>query len=98
MRSRPPAVAAPEALAGLRNGLRVFIGSGCAQPQHLVAALAEAVGDLYDIEIVHILTVGDAPYTDARFTGHVRHNAFFIAPNVRGAVERGDADYTPANL
>ena len=82
----------------MKNGDQVFIGSGCAQPQHLVGALADTVENLYDVEIVHILTVGQAPYTDERFRGHVRHNAFFIGPNVRGAVERGDADFTPANL
>lgn len=87
-----------DALQGLRNGQRIFIGSGCAQPQHLVSRLADAVDDLYDIEIVHLLTIGAAPYTDPKFAGHVRHNAFFIGPNVREAVERGDADYTPANL
>lgn len=94
----PAYTPASVALQGLRNGHRVFVGSGCAQPQHLVNVLADRVADLYDVEIVHILTIGKAPYGDPKFVGHVRHNAFFIGPNVREAVERGDADYTPANL
>jgi acyl-CoA hydrolase len=31
-------------------------------------------------------------------TGHFRHNALFIGPNVRDAVNDGRADYTPVNL
>ncbi len=98
MRRMGRTVSAEEALSELKNGDRIFIGSGCAQPQHLVQALADRVSTLYDVEIMHILTVGQAPYTDERFSGHVRHNAFFIGPNVRAAVDRGDADFTPANL
>lgn len=85
---------AEEALTHLRSGMRVFIGSGCAAPQKLVTALAERGRDLYDIEIIHILTFGRAEYARRELLANFRHNAFFIGPNVRDAVNEGVADYT----
>ena len=89
---------AEQALGHLRSGMRVFIGSGCAAPQALVAALAARGREVYDVEIVHILTFGDAAYARSELLEHFRHNAFFIGPNVRAAVHAGVADYTPIFL
>lgn len=96
-RVRLKTVSPSEALSGLRPGARVFIGSGCAEPVRLVAALAAFPGAI-DVEVLHIMTVGQAPYASAAQAGRFRHNAFFIGPNVREAVERGAADYTPIFL
>ncbi len=87
-----------EALKVLRNGMQVFIGSGCAAPQRLVSALSAKGPEVYDVEIFHILTFGKAPYAKRDFLEHFRHNAFFIGPNVREAVNEGLADYTPIFL
>ncbi len=91
-------VSAAEALSKLANGMRVFIGSGCATPQLLVQALGERGPELYDVEIMHILTFGEAPYARKQLLANFRHNAFFIGPNVRGAINEGIADYTPILL
>lgn len=96
-RYRARTVDAPQALAGIRPGARVFVGSGCAEPVLLVQALADRPGVL-DVEVLHIMTVGHAPYAQATQTGRFRHNAFFIGSNVRDAVARGAADYTPVFL
>src|SRR6187397_158840 len=89
---------AEEALGRLRSGMRVFIGSGCATPQKLVAGLAARSADAFDVEIIHILTFGAAPYAKSELLANFRHNAFFIGPNVRDAVNEGVADYTPISL
>jgi acyl-CoA hydrolase/GNAT superfamily N-acetyltransferase len=90
-------VDAAKALAGVRRGSRVFVGSGCAEPVLLVKALAER-DDVDDVEVLHIMTVGQAPYARAAEGGRFRHNAFFIGSNVRAAVAAGQADYTPVFL
>lgn len=87
-----------EALEPLHSGMRVFIGSGCATPQLLVQALAKRGRNVYDVEIIHILTFGDAPYATKELLESFRHNAFFIGPNVRQAVNECVADYTPVLL
>jgi acyl-CoA hydrolase len=84
-------------LAPLRSGMRVFVGSGCAAPQSLVGALADRE-NIFDVEIIHLLTWAQAPYAQHRMLERFRHNAFFIGPNVRDAVNNGIADYTPIFL
>ncbi len=88
---------AKSAVQCIKPGQRVFIGSGAGEPQALVEALSRQQG-LTDTEIVHILTLGIAPYAEERFGGRFRHNAYFIGPNVRDAVAEGRADYTPIFL
>lgn len=60
-------MSAESAVAPIRSGQRVFIGSNGAEPQTLVEALTGRSDTLADLEIVHILTLGVAPYSDARF-------------------------------
>ena len=86
------------ALQRLRSGMRVFIGSGCAAPQVLVEALTARAPEVFDVEVLHILTHGDAPYARPELQQHFRQNSFFIGGNVRAAVHVGNADYTPVFL
>lgn len=88
---------AEEAVRIVKQGQRVFIGSGAGEPQTLSEALS-AREDLADTEIVHILTLGVATYAKPKFDEKFRHNAYFIGPNVRDAVAQGRADYTPIFL
>jgi acyl-CoA hydrolase/GNAT superfamily N-acetyltransferase len=88
---------AERAVAVIKHGQRVFLGSGAGEPQMLVEALS-AREDVADTEIVHILTLGLAAYAEPRLGHRFRHNAYFIGPNVREAVAQGRADYTPIFL
>ncbi len=91
-------MSATEALGCVRSGMRVFIGSGAAAPQVLVEALTARAPEVYDVEVLHILTHGPAPYAHAGLLEHFRQNSFFIGGNVRQAVHEGVADYTPLFL
>ncbi len=91
-------VSADEAVAGVRRGQRVFIGSGAAEPQSLVAALAQRGDSLADNRLIHIRSLDLAPYTESKFSDRFRYNTFFIGENVRDAVSSGLADYTPIFL
>ena len=93
-----PWMSAAESLAKLRSGMRVFIGSGCAAPQLLIETLTDRAPEIYDIEVLHILTHGRAPYARRDLLDHFRQNSFFIGGNVRDAVNEGLADYTPMCL
>jgi acyl-CoA hydrolase/RimJ/RimL family protein N-acetyltransferase len=89
---------ADQAVRHIRPGQRVFIGTGCAQPQVLVRALVGRSADLGDVEIVHLLTQGDAPYAQKDLADRFRVNSFFIAENVRDMIQEGLGDYTPIFL
>src|SRR5256884_3919306 len=51
-----------------------------------------------NVEVVHLLALGNADYVKPEMEGHFRHNAIFIGGNVREAVNDGRADYTPVYL
>jgi acyl-CoA hydrolase/RimJ/RimL family protein N-acetyltransferase len=87
-----------EAVARIHPGKRVFVGTGCAQPQLLVEALTASSGGLADIEIVHMLTMGNAPYADKQLSEKFRVNSFFVSENVRDIIQKGMGDYTPIFL
>ncbi len=91
-------VSAETAVSHIKSGTRLLVGSGCAEPQTLVNALCENYANIHDLELVHLLTLGGADYVDEKYSGHFRHNAFFIGANVRKAVGEGRADYTPIFL
>jgi acyl-CoA hydrolase len=78
--------------------MRVYIQPGCAEPETLVEALMRRAPELHDVEIVHMMTMGAAPYVAPEMSGHFRHNAVFIGSNVREAINEGRADYTPIYL
>ncbi len=46
-----------EAIAAIRPGQRVFIGSGCGEPQHLVNTLLDRASGFADLEIVRLLSL-----------------------------------------
>jgi 4-hydroxybutyrate CoA-transferase len=89
---------ADEALRCVQSGMRVYIQPGCAEPETLVEALIRRAPAVRDVEIVHMMTMGTAPYVAPEMEGHFRHNAVFIGPNVRDAINQGRADYTPIYL
>lgn len=86
------------AIARIPRGKHIFVGSGAAEPTGLVAELVAQADRFADNAIVHLLTLGPAPYVEPQHATRFRHNAFFIGPNVREAVHDGRADYTPVFL
>jgi acyl-CoA hydrolase/GNAT superfamily N-acetyltransferase len=88
---------APKALEVIRSGHRVFMGSGCSEPQRLAHGLEERLPSLTDVEILHILSVGLTRFTEGG-SDQCRLKSFFVASASREAVAEGRADYTPINL
>lgn len=86
----------------IQRGDRIFISTGCGEPQYLVKALTSYVNSnpraFADTEVMHVWTLGVAPYADERFNYNFRHNSFFVGDNTRQSVNTGLADYTPMFL
>ena len=89
---------AGQAVKEIKPGQRIFIGTGCGQPQMLVKALVDRAGELTDMEIVDLLSMGDAPYAQPGLSPYFRINSFFISEKVRGLIQEGLGDYTPIFL
>jgi acyl-CoA hydrolase/RimJ/RimL family protein N-acetyltransferase len=82
----------------VRNGYRIFLGSGAGCPLTLIKQFLESAPKFNDLELVHILTLGDIPWTDPKYKPFFRVNAFFLGKGSREAVQNADADYTPCFL
>ncbi len=83
----------------INPGDRIFVSTACGEPQYLVGELIKYVQThpkaIRDAEVLHVWTLGVAPYADEKFKKNFRLNSFFIGDNSREAVNRGAADYEP---
>lgn len=82
----------------VQSGDRLFIGSGPSCPHTLVESLLDHSEGMYDLEMVHILTLGDTSWSHPDYRERVKVNALFLGPDTRKAVQTGRADYTPCFL
>ena len=91
-----------EIFSHIHAGDKIFIGTGCGEPQYLVQALVNFVSRnpkaFFGIELIHVWTLGAAPYIDEKFRDNFRIDSFFISDGTRNAINRGAADYTPISL
>jgi acyl-CoA hydrolase/RimJ/RimL family protein N-acetyltransferase len=87
-----------QAIKKIKRGTRIFLGTGCGVPFHLMQELAKNAHKMADNEIIHMVTLGDTPSVDPHFQERFRHNTFFVSDNIRSAVYEGRADYTPTHL
>ena len=87
-----------EAVRAVQSGHRVYIHPGAAEPEPLLGALVARADELRDVEIIHLLTLGEAGYVRPGLERSFRHNAMFVGSNVREAVNLGRADYMPIAL
>ncbi|MGW8272299.1 MAG: GNAT family N-acetyltransferase [Thermodesulfovibrionales bacterium] len=95
-------ISVEKVFARIHPGDRIFISTGCGEPQYLVRELIAYVNShpkaFFDAEVLHVWTLGVAPYASEKFKDNFRHNSFFIGDNTRDAVNQGVADYTPVFL
>lgn len=95
---RSRCVSATQAVKAVRSGDRVWIQPSCGTPKPLIDALVARAPELFDVELIHMKTLGEAVYTRPEYEGHFRHRGLFLGDNVREAVANGRADYTPIFL
>lgn len=89
---------AQQAVSIIQSGNRVFVHTAAASPQQLVHAMTARSNELRAVEVVHLHTEGAAPYADPALASSFHPNVFFVAANMRGAVNEGHADYIPVFL
>ncbi len=90
---------ADDALAHcLKSGSRIFIGSGCSTPQHLVHGLASRLGQYVDVEVIYSIAFGPSPFIQENLRHACRVKTFFVTDTLREAVFEGHADYIPVYL
>ena len=91
-------VSAKEAVAKIKNGSRVFIGTGCGEPQHLIRSMVDNTR-LQDVMVYQMLSSTLAEYLDdPGFLNRFAIKLFFISAKMRKAAFEGKIDYIPAYL
>jgi acyl-CoA hydrolase/GNAT superfamily N-acetyltransferase len=91
-------VDAPEAMSKIMRGSRVFIGTGCGEPQHLIHAMVKDQ-NLQDIMLYQMLSFTLAKFVDdPSFIRRFSLKLFFISRVMRKAAFEGKIDYIPEYL
>ena len=83
----------------IKSGCRVLVGGNASVPHALVQNLIDNSAGFTDIEMVHMLALGDTRWAKEEYRQLFKVNTFFIGGDeVRRAVDEGRADYTPCFL
>ena len=92
---------AKEAIGRIHPGQRVFIGTSCGEPQHLVQELAAQSGNFTDIEVVRLLSLETAPLTlmaSEKSSNAFTIRSFYSGSGIPRALSRNRRFFTPINL
>ncbi|SLM32575.1 Acetyl-CoA hydrolase/transferase [Desulfamplus magnetovallimortis] len=91
-------VTASEAASKISNGSRIFIGSGCGEPQQLIHAMVRDE-NLQDIMIYQMLSYTLAKYfPEPHFFKRFSIKLFFVTIPMQQAALEGKIDYIPTYL
>jgi acyl-CoA hydrolase len=91
-------VSAERALAAIRAGSRIYVGTGCAAPRSLLATLEAMVPGSPDLEFVSFVTTSALPQVEGACHTRYRHRTFFVGSEVRHLAGSGQLDYVPISL
>jgi acyl-CoA hydrolase len=89
---------ARRALAAIKPGSRIYLGTGCAAPRGLIAELETMEGGPADLEFVSFLTTLPSTDRTAPPANRYRHRSFFVGSDIRGLAGSGHLDYVPISL
>ncbi|MBC2703353.1 bifunctional acetyl-CoA hydrolase/transferase family protein/GNAT family N-acetyltransferase, partial [Desulfobacula sp.] len=92
---------AEQALQHIQPGQRVFIGSSCGEPQHLVKKLADTSVRFTDLEIVRLLCIESGPLTLVANQSHSQQfniRSFYLGSASPKKISRNKRFTTPINL
>lgn len=92
---------AATAIAMIKPGQRIFIGSSSGEPQHLVRALAEAADRYTDIEVVRLMSLESTPLTliaEKTRSQSLNIRSFYLGSAKAGRLANKQRFNTPINL
>jgi acyl-CoA hydrolase/RimJ/RimL family protein N-acetyltransferase len=95
---RERAVPAERAIAMIRPGDRVFVGSACATPRTLLGALEACASPPAGVQLVHFLTDGATGQRHGRPWSAFRRRAFYVGRDMLELGAAGGVDYIPMSL
>ncbi len=92
-------VSPEEILAQIEPGMTIFLGTGMAEPRTLVKHLMESNQvNLQDLELIQLVSLGDAVAIDARYARKFRLKTFFSGWIASEAISEGRVDLIPSRF
>jgi len=98
MRYKERLCSADEAVKGISSGDRVILSHAAGEPRTLPGALVRRADSLRNVEVVHMVSMGEALYCRPEYADSFRHVAFFGGPPTREAIWDNRGDYIPINF
>ncbi len=95
---RSKVVTAEKAVASIEPGDHVYVGTACATPRALVAALEARRPVPQDVELFHFLTTDAVEHVDDVPQTKFKHRTFFVGSDIQRATALGRAEYVPISL
>lgn len=86
---------ADKAIEAIHDNNRVIFAHAAGVPQEMARALVAKKENYHNVEIYHMLCLGDGAYTQPDMAPHFRHNTNFVGANTRQALEEDRADFIP---
>ena len=92
-------VSPEEVLSKIEPGMAIFLGTGMAEPRTLVKHLmASDEPNLQDLELIQLVSIGDAIPIDERYSRKFRLKTFFSGWIASEAVSEGRVDLIPSRF
>jgi len=88
-------VTAEQSVKKIKSGDRVVVGHACGEPACLLNAMVDNKDEYENVEIVHMVAMGNARYCEEGMGKHFRHNALFVGGTTKKPVNDARADFTP---
>lgn len=95
---QPNYISATEAIKYIQSGNRVFVHGSAATPHVLIDALFMRAGELKQVELVAISTLGNIDWNKPGIRESFYLNSLFVSANVREWVNSPYGDYVPVFL
>lgn len=86
---------AKQAIKLIHSGDRVVIGHAAGVPLVITDALVDHKEEYKNVEIVQMVSMGNARFSEHGTEGHFHLNSLFLGVHTRPAVREGRADFTP---
>jgi acyl-CoA hydrolase/RimJ/RimL family protein N-acetyltransferase len=93
-------IVSPEVVfSKIKPGMSIFVGTGVAEPRTLIKHLTESdQKNLVDLEIIQLLSLGDAIPPDERYAEKYRLKTFFSVTKGYAAIKSGRIDAIPCKM
>ena len=96
---REKIVSPQKVLDRIKPGMSIFLGTGNTEPRTLLKALRESERvNLQDLELIQLVSLGDAVSLEDKYTHKFRLKTFFAGWVVSEAIRAGKVDLIPGRF